>query len=156
MTTRTRPWRYLAFALVVGAATVLFYLVTSGPVLFSFVEPGSPAQEPAWSLLNPLRNRGPEHAAEALFRQLIDGYPADVLARLQTQPPVSPDVITGEQKARLQSWRLVRRHDFQDRSELLYHVRRTDYPQIVRPVRLSVSRPQGADQWRVTFFSAVY
>ncbi len=156
MSARTRRWVFIVFLVAFGGAFV--YLATAGPVLYSFIEPGVPTHEPTWSLLNPLRSRAPERAAEDLLRALRNGQASVVLPTLVHGDPMGPTVIVeSEQKFRLTSWKLRGRSDDPGSVELLYHATRVDYPKDTRrPIRIRVDKPPGDSRWRVTSFSAVY
>lgn len=149
--------RRLLVGLVVALAVVLLYLASSGPVLFSFTPRAVPSPTPLWSLLNPLRDRGPERPAQALLRELKAGNARGVFARLRLEPPIEPAAIEGEQRVVLLSWKLVGRKNLPGRAELVYNCARADRPgDARRPVWISVERDPGDGPWRVTSYSAFY
>lgn len=155
MSARSR--RRLLVGLVVVLAVVSLYLATSGPVLFSFSPRAVASPTPLWSLLNPLRDRGPERPAQALLHQLKAGNAREAFAALRLEPPLEPAAVDGEQRIALLSWRLVGRKDLPDRTELVYKCARADRPgDPRRPVWITVERESGNGPWRVVSYSAFY
>lgn len=156
-TLRGRRLQLLA-ALLGATGAVLALLVSTGPVLYSYVEPGDPTHEPSWSVLNPLRSRAPERPAQTLLGALRDGRAQEVLPPLVRDHKMGPAVIVeSELECRLVSWRLIQRKDEADTSALLYHAVRNDAPDDeARPIRIRVERTPKGGTWRVTGYSAVY
>lgn len=153
----TKPRWYLLLALVVVFGGLVGYLAKAGPVLFSYAEAPSQAPQPVWSLLNPLRSRAPERAADGLLRALRDGHAREALGRLQADPPIREDFLRSEETCRLLNWRLVDRQDSPGHVKLGYRATRADYPRdSKRPIWVELREFADSGSWHVTSFSAVY
>lgn len=152
-----RKCGWLLVGLGVTSILVFVYLISSGPVLFSCAPRAVACPTPLWSLLNPLRDRGPERAAQALLRELKAGKAREIFARLSLRSPIEPETLEFEERAAILSWRLVERKDFPRRVELVYNCARADYPgDFRRPVRICVERDAADGSWRVTSYSIFY
>ena len=148
----TKPRLVCALAGTLAVVGILTFLLTAGPVILAFSEASSPSSEPAWSLMNPFRDRGPERAADEFLRHLRDGDPT---VELTSVPNVSPQVISRELEIGLVDWRLVWREDSDNRSRLLFRVRRDDDSAIETPVRMTI-RLDSSGAYKVSEYSAIY
>jgi hypothetical protein len=150
---RTSTLVVLAIALGIFAAGLLV-LSRMGPVLYSYREPGDPRGSPAWSLLNPLRDRAPESAAEDELRALRDGEVDRVFGRLRGSTRLRDEMRRREAQYRLQAWSLNDRRDASSRVRLSYTCRRQGAAGSDSPLWITVEKV--ADRWQVVDLEAWY
>ncbi|HEX2833530.1 MAG TPA: hypothetical protein VHW00_10970 [Thermoanaerobaculia bacterium] len=132
---------------------VTAFALTRRPVLFSFTDPGE-LRRPSFSLLNPLRNREPEKAAEDVLADLRRGDLATALSRVQAPGGVSPVLHAKEQEYPLRKWKLAHRIDDANQVTLLYRASRAESERFDWEVTMRVQKRSG--RWTVTDFDAAY
>ena len=141
----------LAVVLVIAIAGVL---VVRNPVVFAIHEGGNPLKEPVWSLMNPLRDRGPERAAEAILNDLKRGACDEAFARIALPPNEAAEMKESERAYRVHDWNLVGRKDTADTSRLFYRTGRDKSKSNNSPVWITVKRANG--KWAAVDYEAWY
>lgn len=153
MTRRVRVLWVLGVLALIGISVLLF-LWCSGPVLYEFVEASSPVVEPAWAIMNPIRDKSPEETAEVILRKLNEQKFDEAFSEIRGG--VAYRIQAREREYPIANWRLVRRRDSEKIVELTYMVTRKDTQEYETPVRMTVAASVERNSWDVQSFRAVY
>jgi hypothetical protein len=147
----SRARKLTTMAVVLGAAAIVFLLMR-GPVLLNLSDAGE--LRPAITILNPLRDRAPEVAAEELLLQLRHGQVAAVLRNVHGSAWSDQNEITdNEKRYPLKSWKLMLRQDTHGETVLTYRTLRLRNAQESTAV-LAVRQTNG--RWKVEGYAPVY
>jgi hypothetical protein len=147
---RFRQAAKVAGTAAIAALTAMALFRTERPVLFR-LNPDIGAVRPrSYCVLNPFRERGPEHAGEAVLDLLRQGK-RDVLVAL-VDAGARDRILMREEQYRIESWRLCWRTDDSEGTALGYWVRRAGYNG-EEEVFLNVVKARG---WTVSSYSAIY
>lgn len=149
----TRTQKLVAFIVVAGIAAVSTLALTRRPVLFSFTDPGE-LQQPSFTVFNPLRDKSPERAAEAVLTELQRGDASAAFKRVHVQGGVSAEVREKERAYPLRKWKLATRKDTSQQVVLVFRTARTTAERFDSPVVMAVERRGG--EWLVTDFDPIY
>ena len=111
-----------AIAVVLAAVAVGAFRATKcgGSVLWAYREAGDPLDEPSFLILNPLRDRAPERAADEFLAALKAGRAEAALSPLHA--PNGDTLQEKERQYRIAAWRLRNRTDSADRVRLFFRV----------------------------------
>lgn len=145
-------WKASIVVTVVVAAVAV--LVVRNPVVFEIHESGDPVGEPAWSMMNPIRNRSPERASEAMPDDLKRGADDEAFSRVALSAEQAEEMKESERTYRIREWDLVGRTDRNDTSRLFYRVARGKSKETDSPVWITVKRVK--HKWVVTDYEAWY
>jgi hypothetical protein len=148
-----KPPKLSGMGVVIAVIAIGTVAVGRKPVLFSFTDQGE-LRRPAFSLLNPFRNREPEKAAEDVLRDLGRGDVATALERVQSTERVSPDVYAKELEYPVRKWKLADRRDSAHEVMLLYRASRGSSERFDWDIRMSVQKR--GERWVVTEFMTDY
>jgi hypothetical protein len=143
-----------AAAVMLGTIATYLYAVRSTSVLYAYVEAGSPTKEPAFSIFNPFRDRGPERSAEEFLELLKAGQCAQAMAALPVNPERRQDTCEREGSYPLASWSLGNRRDEPQKVIMYYRVKRENLNDIRGPVWVTVEKQGG--RWHVTRYESIY
>lgn len=137
---------------ITGSAVVILmtiaFLRPSRPVLLTIAPDPTMVRPRSFCIMNPLRDRTPERASEAILSALRSGR-IDVLEQIALQRERA-DVIESEKKWPIRSWRIGQRRDTDNRSQLMYWVRRGNGYAYEEEVYFDV------DRGRVVSYGAIY
>lgn len=141
----------IAVALAAAAGGAFRAMKCGGPVLCAFREPGDVLGEPIFLILNPLRDRGPERAADAFLAVLKSGRPELVIPPLRQSNGAW--LLDREGRFRITDRALRNRTGSPDRVRLFYRVVRlesgNDNP-------LWVDVVKRGDRWQVASLETWY
>jgi hypothetical protein len=144
----------LSFALCLLSSTaILFALRDSKPVLL-LIHPDIGAVRPrSLCILNPFRDRTPEHSAEACLASMAKGNLDCLRPLLQTDQ--TDHYISRESKYPIQSWRVGNRWNNPGSVGLMYWVHRGGgYGPVEEEVHFTLEMRQGRP--KLTSFDAIY
>lgn len=79
----------------------------SRSVLYRFNEKGEPVKEPAFSIFNPFRDRGPENSGDIFLKLLKDGKCEEVIASLSVKTENRQELCGREANSPLVAWKLI-------------------------------------------------
>lgn len=133
----------------------LIALRRSSPVLVEFNESGDPLGEPAYVLLNPMRDRSPERKADELLRDLEAGRTSKVSSALGLEDGEAEQFVENEQRHRLRSWSLASRRDEVDGVRLFYRVKRGVPPKSGSFLWMELTKVS-SERWEVTKLESWY
>lgn len=148
---------WITVASVVTLAIVaLAVSAQTRPVLLSVSPDPTELRPRNHCIMNPFRDRSPERASERYLAALRNGH-VEVLA--EVLPNDARDrIMQSERNWPILSWRIGRRHDTSDASDLMYWVKRGNGYSGPRyyeeEVQFRVARSPG--QARVVAFGAIY
>lgn len=143
-------------AIVIAVATAGLFVFRSRPVLYSVTETGDPVNEPVWSLLNPLRDRVPERAAEAVLGHLLRGDCSRAVAEMKLTNDRRSAIAKQEYEHPLRSFRLINRSGVGTTTRLFYRITRARPAEADSPLWIDVRRSDSGDLWEVTRFETWY
>jgi hypothetical protein len=146
--------RAIVIAGLVLAALAIAAIASGRPVLFR-VTPDPTELRPRYHcIMNPFRDRAPEHAAEQYLERLKSGDVV-VIGPLVKDPEWREHLIATETKYPILSWRVGQRKDTPAETDLMYWVRRGNYGDHEEEVYFTVQRSRNGDA-RVLTFNAFY
>lgn len=141
-------------ALLLVIALALAWYAKGRTVLFALYDTGDPRKEPVWSILNPIRNRGPERTAAAFLAELRQGQADQAFRHLHVRSDAMAQARLKESQYPVQRWKLLDRRDSNEGVKLYYLVLRASSKEFDSPIWLTVQRtPIG---WEVTEFESWY
>jgi len=143
---RAKKIAITGFVVVILAAIPFFR--PSRPVLLTISPDPTMVRPRSFCIMNPLRDRTPERASEAILSALRGGR-IEALQQIPLQRE-REDVIESEKKWPIRSWRIGRRRDTGERSQLMYWVRRGNGYAHEEEVYFDV------DRGRVVSYGAIY
>lgn len=142
-----------AAAVIVGMAAYL-YSERAKPVLYAYYYAGDPLREPAFTIFNPFRDRGPERGAEAFLEMLRAGRCEQAVAGLAVTDEYRQDTCEREKKYPLVSWRLMNRTEMPQGVKMYYHVWRDNHRDGYGSMWVTVGERGG--RWEATDLDRFY
>lgn len=111
----------ILFGLILGLVVIvpLILLINQSPVLIRIPDPDSVRGKPLFLVLNPLRDREPEKAAETFFEKLKDGKCLEATADLIAEK--SDHICRKQIEYPLKGWNLVDIERKNNSFELIYN-----------------------------------
>jgi len=143
-------------AFLCGLTIVIAYVLRTrcAPVLYAVTETGDPVSEPTWSILNPLRDRSPERAADEVLEALRRGRYDEGADKLAEPPAQRATIVQQEREHPLRAWKLIDREDTEGAVTLFYRRAWGDDSECDAPLWVSLRRR--GDRWGITSFRGWY
>ena len=142
------------FIALVTGIVAYSYSMRSSSVLYRFSEKGDPVKEPAFSIFNPFRDRGPENRAEFFLTLLKEGKCEEATAILSFTPERRQEVCGREANSPLLAWKLTNRTDNSDTTRMYYRAHRKNYHGYQGQLWVTVEK-RGSD-WQVAKYECFY
>lgn len=139
-------------AAAVFAAAAVGLMATGRPILFRLIDPTEVTRDPMLVITNPLRDKGPELAAEHLLRDLRERRLEEAFARMQGG--ANERIREAEAMYHVVDWRLINRKDDGNVAALTYMVSRKTSPPVRTIVHIRAERSKGV--WEVNSFAPIY
>ena len=133
--------------ITITLVTIIISYLLLRPVIYRQELPGDPTGEPDFVLLNPLRDKSPEKAAEYFLQKLKEEKCHEVFAELPNQQSIT-SICEKEKLYPLTSWQLANRTGDARKTRLYYEVKRNNYPILFGQLWINVEKL--GEQWRVT------
>jgi hypothetical protein len=147
---KKKIWIVLVIAVIAMAATA-----RTRPVLLSLSPDPTELRPRNYCVMNPFRDRAPERASERFLMEMRAGQP-QVLAAVLT-PESRDQIIDMERKFPVKGWRIGRRRDTAETTELMYWVQRGNgYSARDVPEEVYFVVARSASGARVTGYGAIY
>jgi hypothetical protein len=143
----------IVFSLAV-VSTLLLYLTRSRSVIFSFAVEPDAVRPRNYCILNPFRDKAPEIIAESYLEKMCDGDVESIRPFLQHEADQGQHITANERKWPIQSWRIGRRADKADETEMMYWVTRGGGYSGEEEVHFRIKK--SADAWSLKSYSAIY
>ena len=144
-----------ALVVVILIIGVILALKRCPTVLYRYVAKGSVNKKPEISILNPLRDRAPERAANEFLKNLGTDECLKLLTFPNGERDWAEDTCAQERRYPLYYWSLIDRDDISQSVRLFYQGNRANgVDKIDTPIRLTVENLQGV--WTVTWFECFY
>ncbi len=105
-------------------------------------------------IMNPLRDRRPEAAAETVLGELKAGNADSIRSLVRGDAEAEEHFFERESKYRVVSWRIGDRTQTSDKLSIHYWVRRANYYDMEETVNFFFTRSN--DEWRLEQFTATY
>jgi len=141
----------VSFSLAIG----LYMAIVRPPVLIT-PGPGPLFHDPRFTVLNPIRSRGPERAAESFLDLLRTGRIETAMSQLEGTDPKNMAVIQEEERSYpLTGWRLVDRHDRAGECTMTYAYTFEGFVGELR-LRLDIVTKKESDAWQVIEYHRIY
>ena len=152
---RTRRWM---IALVIATLLIITVLLLSRPMLlktYLFANMFGTLSDPPLTVMNPLRDKAPENAANNFLKQLQNEEPAALLRDVIKDEPAFQHISQMEKEHRLKTWNDFTREDSAEGVELMYWPQRENYSAgFAPPILITVAKVGG--ELKVTSYSAGY
>ena len=135
---------------VLGLSLLLgLYLVSSNPILLR-IPPDNSIRPRYYCVVNPFRDRAPEHIAQQYLNQLKAGEIESISSYIGERQ----DILEKERKWPIQSWRIGDRIDQRDKTEIQYWVTRGNGYNSVEEVTFDLVQSSG--KWELKTYRAIY
>jgi hypothetical protein len=146
--------RVLATACLIGGIGA--YLVLSGPVLLKLEDSDAVQEETLFILLNPLRDRGPEKAAERFLVKVKAGEVRQALVGVKVGSRALEVIELREAESRFDRWEIWDRTDSPRSVELDFALYSSTVPGLLRLATVTVAATPDSGAWSVVEYRTLY
>jgi len=141
-------------SLLVITLGVIWLLVFSKPVIWSFKESGDVSPVPSFAIFNPFREKQSEVEAEKVLNLLKNGDCEKVIMNLKYKDGRYEYLCENELSNKLEAWELAYRKDGEKTVELFYRIKRFPDSEYIWNLKIDLEKVE--NEWEVTDIGSIY